>query len=267
MIPLILIAIAPVIMILLYVYYRDKHEKEPIGKLILSVVMGAVAVIPILIIEILMSIPSSWMQGYLQAGWDAFVVAAFTEEMFKFLVIMIFIWRSKHFNEPFDGIVYSVYVSLGFALVENILYVVGGGTSTALVRALTAVPAHATFAVVMGFYIGRAKYSKRHRGGLLFAALASAIVLHGIYDFILMSGVPWFLLVFIPFLIGMYIFGLKKLKQLSVISGEQLAQEKLEKDLLEAQQHEVTTYTGQEGSADPSDSNQTPDPPHRGFDA
>ncbi|HOY38655.1 MAG TPA: PrsW family glutamic-type intramembrane protease [Bacteroidales bacterium] len=219
MINLILIAFAPVILILFYVYYRDKYEKEPIGKLLLSVLFGALAVIPILITETILSFPASWMDGYLLAGWDAFVVAAFSEESFKFLVFIIFIWRSKHFNEHFDGIVYAVYISLGFALVENILYVVEGGASTALVRAISAVPAHAIFGVTMGYYLGRAKFDPAHRRRLILTAIFLPILLHGLYDFILMSGMPYFLIFFAVYLFVLYRLALKRMKQLSVLSG------------------------------------------------
>lgn len=222
---LLLISIAPVLMILLYIYYRDKHEKEPLKMLILSVLFGALAVIPILILEIILSIPAAWMAGYMKAGWEAFVVAAFSEELFKFLVIMIFIWRSKHFNEPFDGIVYAVYVSLGFALVENILYVIEGGATVALLRAITAVPAHAIFGIGMGYYLGLAKYQPAKRSRYISMALLFPILLHGVYDFILMSEMPFYIILFFAFVIGLYIFAFRHLKKMSVYSGKILSEE------------------------------------------
>jgi RsiW-degrading membrane proteinase PrsW (M82 family) len=155
------------------------------------------------------------MVGYLHAGWNAFVVAAFTEELFKFLFVMILIWRSKHFNEQFDGIVYAVYVSMGFAMVENVLYVLDGGLSTALVRAFTAVPAHAIFAVSMGYFLGRAKFNKTRRVTFLFAAIGMPILLHGLYDFILMSEMPMFLLFFLVYMVVLYRYGLRSMRTLS----------------------------------------------------
>ena len=215
---LILIALAPVVILLFYVYYRDKYDKEPIWLLILSFLSGAFIVIPVIFVERALSFPGSWMLGYLDAGWDAFVVAAFSEELFKFIAVIILIWWNKNFNERFDGIVYAVYVSMGFAMVENLLYVVNGGIDTALLRAITAVPAHAIFGITMGYYLGRAKFNKKKRGILLFAALAMPILVHGLYDFILMSEMPMFFLFFIVYMYVLYRLGFKRMKQLSDMS-------------------------------------------------
>jgi len=214
-IQLILIALAPAIMLMFYVNYRDKYDKEPAWLLILCVLAGAFTVIPILFIENLLSLPASWMRGYLNAGWNAFVVAAFTEELFKFIAVMLIVWRSKHFNEQFDGIVYAVYVSMGFAMVENVLYVMNGGIGVAFMRALTAVPAHAIFGVSMGYYIGRAKFIKEKQNVFLLTAIAMPILLHGLYDFILMSQMPFFLLFFVVYMYVLYRQGLKRMRQLS----------------------------------------------------
>ena len=214
-IKLILIAIWPAVLLLFYVNHRDKYDKEPKWLLILSVLAGAFSVLPIIFIERLLFLPASWMVGYAHAGWNAFVVAAFTEELFKFLFVLILIWRSKHFNEQFDGIVYAVYVSMGFAMVENVMYVLGGGMSTALARAFTAVPAHAIFAVSMGYFLGRAKFNEKRRATFLLAAIGMPILLHGLYDFILMSEMPMFLLFFLVYMFVLYRYGLRSMRVLS----------------------------------------------------
>jgi protease PrsW len=214
-IQLILIALAPAIMLLFYVNYRDKYDKEPAWLLILCVIAGAFTVIPILFIENLLSLPASWMRGYLNAGWNAFVVAAFTEELFKYIAVMLIVWRSRHFNEQFDGIVYAVFVSMGFAMVENVLYVMNGGLGVAFMRALTAVPAHAIFGISMGYYIGRARFNKEKRNVFLLIAIAMPIFLHGLYDFILMSQMPFFLLFFVVYMYVLYRQGLRRMRQLS----------------------------------------------------
>lgn len=212
---IILISFAPVVIILFYVYFRDKYEKEPVRLLLKALIAGAITVIPILFIETILSGFLTMEYGLLGALWHAFVVAGFTEESFKFLALFIVIWRNPNFNEKFDGIVYAVFVSLGFALVENIMYVVGFGIDVGLKRAWTAVPAHAIFGVTMGYYFGIAHMYRELRKSYLRKALLVPILLHGIYDFILMSGMPELMVLFLPFLIYLYIAGLKKMKVIS----------------------------------------------------
>ena len=212
---ILLASLAPVIIILLYIYFRDKHEKEPIRLLIKTLVMGAVIVLPIILVErLLLSIMPS-MGTVASAAYNAFLVAGFTEEIFKFLALYLLIWKSPSFNEQFDGIVYAVFVSLGFAAVENVMYVLDGGYHTAIVRAITAVPAHALFGVTMGYYFGIAHMYPELRKSYLLRALLIPIVLHGIYDFILMVEVDWLLTLFIIYVVYLYMSGIKKLKVLS----------------------------------------------------
>ncbi len=211
-------AIAPVFIIALYIYFRDKYEKEPLLLLAKALAVGMLTVIPILFVErFLMGImPPLGRVG--SAAYQAFFVAGGTEEAFKFLALYLLIWKSPSFNEQFDGIVYAVYVSLGFAAVENVMYVMDGGFETAALRALTAVPAHAIFGITMGYFFGIARRYEELRKGFMRRALLIPIVIHGIYDFILMVGIPWLLTLFIPYVIYLYIAGGKKLKILSEAS-------------------------------------------------
>jgi len=210
-----LASLAPVFIILFYIYFRDKYEKEPLGMLIKALLLGIVIVIPVIFVErMLMNLmPQSGKVA--AAAYHAFIVAGFTEELLKFLVLYMLVWESPSFNEKFDGIVYAVFVSLGFAGVENVLYVMDGGMQTALMRALTAVPAHAIFGIAMGYYLGTAHMYKELKSRYLARALLVPIILHGIYDFILMVEVGWLLLLFIPYVIVLYIMGMKKMKVLS----------------------------------------------------
>lgn len=212
---LFLMALAPVVIIASYIYYRDKYEKEPIWLLIKALIAGGLTVIPILFVEEFLMVFIDLFDGILRPAYNAFVVAAFSEELFKYLALMLLFWKSKEFNEKFDGIVYAVFISLGFAAVENILYVTDNGYSTGLIRAITAVPAHAIFGVTMGFYTGLAKFYKKERTQLLIKSLALPILLHGIYDFVLMAGNKWLFIVFVAFVAYLYIIGLKRLKKLS----------------------------------------------------
>jgi len=210
---LLLISIAPVIIILTYVYFRDKYEKEPVGMLLKGLFFGMVIVIPILVIEYLLMIPAEYMSGLGNAAYVSFVVAAATEEIFKFIAVFILIWRNKNFNEKFDGIVYAVFVSLGFALVENIFYVFEYGSQTGLGRALTSVPAHTFFGVFMGFYLGIAKFYPEKRSVALRMAIFIPILFHGIYDFLLLSENNVLLILFFPFMFVMWWLGFKRMKQ------------------------------------------------------
>lgn len=212
---LLIVALAPVVIIATYIYYRDKYEKEPIRLLLFALIVGGLTVIPILFLEQFLSSFTGLFYGLMAAAWKAFVVAAFSEELFKYIALYLLIWKSPEFNEKFDGIVYATYVSLGFAAVENVLYVMDGGLSTGLMRAITAVPAHAIFGITMGFYFGMAKFYEKQRANFKLKALAFPILLHGIYDFILFTGIEWLTIVFVGFVIFLYISGLKRMKELS----------------------------------------------------
>ena len=208
-------ALAPVFIILFYIYFRDRYEKEPVKLLIKAVLAGCLIVIPVIFIERFLMGWKPSMDKAVDAAYSAFLVAAFTEELFKFLALYLLIWKSPSFNEKFDGIVYAVFISLGFAAVENVMYVVEGGYQTAITRAITAVPAHALFGVMMGYYFGIARMYPELRSNYLLRAILVPILLHGIYDFILMIEIELLLLVFIPYLIYLYFMGFRKIKALS----------------------------------------------------
>ena len=212
---LLILSLAPVFVIAAYIYFRDKYEKEPLRLLIFALLSGALTVIPILLVESFLNNLGTGLPRFASAGWQAFVVAAFSEETFKYIALYLLIWKSPEFNEKFDGIVYAVYVSLGFAAVENILYVTGGGIETGISRAITAVPAHAIFGITMGFYFGMARFYELESAALRRKALLYPILLHGIYDFILFTGIAWLTVVFVAFLVYLYISGLKRIKELS----------------------------------------------------
>lgn len=208
---LLALALAPVLIILFYVYLRDNYEKEPIGILIVCLIIGLFISIPVIIVErLLVGLNQAYSlapMGLPQAAFGAFMVAALVEEFFKFLPMVLFIWNRPSFDERFDGIVYAVYISLGFAAIENVLYVLSAGKGVAILRMLTAVPAHAIFGITMGYYFGLAKFVPEKRRRYLFLALALPVTLHGTYNFILFSRVPILLLLFIPYMIWLYVRG------------------------------------------------------------
>ncbi|MFH4965585.1 PrsW family glutamic-type intramembrane protease [Gaetbulibacter sp. M235] len=184
---LILLAIAPVFLIIIYIYIKDKYEKEPKRLLLYNFLLGAIVSIIVTtvlyyLINIILPLPDDY--SIYQQFIKAFFVVGLTEEFSKYIIVRYYAQPKSVFNEPFDGIVYAVMVSMGFAATENISYVIQSGYQTALVRAFTAVPAHATFAILMGYYIGKAKFSK-NRIVLNLTGLLLAIIFHGAYDFFL----------------------------------------------------------------------------------
>lgn len=185
---LLALAMAPGLAIMIYIYWKDQFDREPRRLLIWAFFLGVLSVIPVFIIG----------NGFSAAGagisktepWKtafyAFIAVALTEEASKFFFVRRFLFTHKEFDEPFDGITYAVMVSMGFATLENILYVMQGGMQVALMRMVTAVPAHATFGVLMGYFMGLAKF-KKNGFFLNSAGLLAAMVFHGAYDFFLMQ--------------------------------------------------------------------------------
>ena len=184
------LAIAPGAAITLYVYWKDAHDKEPLHLLVKCFFLGVLCAIPAIILELSASklgIFNLHPQGYIwPAALHAFVVVAFSEELCKFVVLRWYAYPKADFNEPYDGIIYSVMISMGFATFENILYVLGGGFGVAILRMFLAVPAHATFAILMGYFVGLAKFQKNQWTWKAFGLLA-AILFHGAYDLFLMQ--------------------------------------------------------------------------------
>ncbi len=211
------IAIAPVIVILTYLYYRDKYNKEPIWLLLFLLCAGMFSVLPVLGMGGVTDYVGHrfGVKGLYKAGFRAFIQAGFVEEFFKFLFVFFIVWWNRHFDEKFDGIIYAVYVSMGFALVENILYVSSYGIETGLWRIITAVPAHGIFGISMGYYLGHAKFSTKLKPLYLALAFIVPWLLHGFYDFVLMADIPWLLIVFVVYLIFMYIYGFRRIRDFS----------------------------------------------------
>ena len=184
---LLFLAIAPVTIVILYIYFKDKFEKEPIGFLFKNFLLGAT--LSIILTAILGSvgsrlIPLNNETSIIQQFLQAFIVVALVEGFSKYIIVRFYAQRNKEFNEPFDGIVYAVMVSMGFAALENVLYVFQYGFATGIIRAFTAVPAHATFGILMGYFMGKAKFSD-NKVILNLTGLFLATLFHGAYDFFL----------------------------------------------------------------------------------
>lgn len=184
------LAVAPGIAIMLAIYALDQRNREPLGLLVRCFLLGVLSVALPLFVQTVAAI-KGWSPsggGLLQTALYAFLIVGLSEEGGKYLALRYFAYPKKAFDEPFDGIVYSVMIGMGFATAENISYVYQFGMATGWARMFISVPAHACFAVLMGYYTGLAKFIPQHRGTLLFTGLFWAVVFHGAFDFFLFLG-------------------------------------------------------------------------------
>ena len=190
---LLVLAIAPGIAICLFIYFKDLYNKEPLIWLIVSFILGMLSVIPAFVAETLFTNPviEYFAKGIKATAAVAFIVVGLSEEGSKFLVLRYSAYNRKSFDDPFDGIVYSVVISMGFATLENIGYVMQHGMATGIVRMFLSVPAHASFGVLMGYYVGLAKFNPAKKIYYFFLALFWAVVFHGAFDFFLLLGKTW----------------------------------------------------------------------------
>lgn len=184
-------ALLPVAVILWYVFKKDAYP-EPPHVVWTTFGLGVLTLVPLMYFFGLVGWAlSDFENPFLYAFGAAFLEAAVPEEFLKWCVLFFYAYRHDAFDEPMDGIVYGVAASLGFAAIENILYVSDGDYELVLIRALTAVPSHAMDGVIMGFYLGIAKALPNQRGEYIFKSLAVPVVLHGLYDYPLMLLDPW----------------------------------------------------------------------------
>ena len=219
-----LAAVLPAIFLLRYIYRMDRVEKEPPALLRSLLIRGvAAALVSILLEYVGRSILSSFLDVSSPAYTIllAFLVVAVVEEGTKFAFLKRRTWRDPNFNFRFDGIVYAVFVSLGFAAFENINYVLGYGLTVALPRAVLAIPAHMGFAVFMGLFYGRAKlreHEGNNRGKVanLWAGYLAAVALHGLYDTCVMIGNVLATVAFVAFIVVMYIIVIRLIKKESM---------------------------------------------------
>jgi RsiW-degrading membrane proteinase PrsW (M82 family) len=208
---LLALALGPGISVCLYVYWRDKFEKEPLGLIVKCFMFGIVALVPAVALEFLGNqLGFGVSRDAVMTLFFTFVVIGGSEEFSKFLVLRYYAYRKSDFNEPYDGITYSIMISMGFASAENVVYVFGGSTSegvdTALIRMFTAIPAHAIFAILMGYFVGLAKF-KMGNHFLSITGLLAAAAFHGAYDFFLMYKIHPAMIVGagVSLLIGVYL--------------------------------------------------------------
>jgi protease PrsW len=207
MLVLISAGIAPGLALLSYFYLKDEFEMEPISTVIKAFLYGAVLVFPIMFVQYVFeaeqAIPYVWMK--------AIVFAGLLEEFMKWFMLYFAIYQHVDFTEPYDGIVYGISVSLGFATAENILFLLANGIEFAFGRALLPVSSHAMFGIIMGYYLGKGKFSNGRKVWWLLLSIVIPFILHSFYDLILLTQTKW-LFYIVPFMLFLWWLGLRKAK-------------------------------------------------------
>ncbi len=219
---MILLAVAPSIALITFILLHDRYDKEPFGMLAKVFFFGMLSSIPILVAEILMS-RYNFFSGLLGVAIQAFIVVGLTEEFFKRLVVVKTALFHEEFNEKLDGIVYCAMASLGFATVENVLYVIQFSSlepSIWLMRAFLSVPTHMLLGIIMGYYLGLSRFGPDKGNTVLNykKALIIPAVLHGAYDFVLMAGFDNYIYFFIPIVITLWVLGMVMLRKFTKAS-------------------------------------------------
>ncbi|MRX71024.1 intramembrane metalloprotease PrsW [Bacillus lacus] len=213
MLAIISAGIAPGLALLSYFYLRDKYETEPVSMVIRAFIFGVLLVFPIMFLQYVIELE----QVFSNPAVHIFFTYGFLEEFFKWFILFYTIYQHVQFSEHYDGIVYSVAVAMGFATFENILYLFANGIEHAFGRAMLPVSSHALFGVVMGYYLGKSKFSeKKDRPKWLFLSLFIPFLLHGTYDLILYLYHHW-LFIILPFMVFLWWFGLRKARKANVI--------------------------------------------------
>ena len=237
---LVIMALLPAVVLCVYVFKKDRVEKEPIGLLLSLLLWGALSCFPAAGIEgmledVIYSVTSnSGINTYYFVKY--FFGVAFVEEAVKFSVLVFITRKNKSFNSLFDGLIYSVFVSLGFAALENVFYVLDYGFTTAVMRAFLSVPGHMFFAVMMGYHYsmwhifdktaqverelkaaGRISPDAREysSGGSIALCLIVPVIAHGLYDFCCMMDSRWATLALLTFVVFMYVHCFGKIKRMS----------------------------------------------------
>lgn len=233
---LIFISVVPVILLCKYIYSKDRNKESP--KLLKKLFVGGVlsTFLTLLLSFLLEKIFPIFAQDPENLNLfvlfiNVFFGIALVEEFSKWIVTYFLSYKSKEFDEIYDMIVYSTFVALGFACLENILYVVSSGFLTGIIRALLAVPSHACDGVLMGYYLGLAKQSEiNNRKDLkqknIFLSIFIPFLVHGLYDYCLFSRNIYFLFVFLAFVIYIYILAINKIKRMSSINSKMFYENK-----------------------------------------
>ncbi|MBW4082857.1 glutamic-type intramembrane protease PrsW [Paenibacillus sp. S150] len=201
-------AVAPGLALLTFFYLKDKYDQEPFHMVLKVFLLGLLIVFPIMIIQ------RGLVLGLNGGPYvDSFLISSGVEECLKWFVLYHMIYNHTEFDEPYDGILYAVAISLGFATIENVMYAWYSHASlgSMFMRALLPVSGHAMFGVVMGYHMGRAKFSGGVKTrGRLFISLLLPWLWHGIYDFILSTMTNTWIWFIVPLMAVLWYGGMGK---------------------------------------------------------
>ncbi len=219
---LLFLALLPGILIIIFVIRKDKVEKEPLSLIIKLLIFGCLSCVPAVFLENFVSAfgPGGKEGDVAYSLYTAFVVAGLCEELCKYALLRLGTWRNRSFNYRFDGIVYGTAVAIGFALLENVLYVAEGGISVAVSRGLMSVPLHAFCGVFMGIFYGAAKKDsitgqRSKSAGNSFMAFFIPFLIHGVYDFLAFMQTGGTTIALLAFVVAMYFVGVKYINKYS----------------------------------------------------
>lgn len=207
MLALLSAGIAPAFALMSFFYLKDRFT-EPLHLILRNVIYGAILVFPIMFMQYALQAEGIGNGDFVQS----FFTIALMEEFFKWFIFVYTIYHHTAFDAHYDGIVYAVAISLGFATVENFLYLFSNGIEYAFSRALFPVSSHALFGVIMGYYLGKAKMKPLHKKMNLALALLLPFLLHGTYNYILKKVTSDWLILLIPFMIFLWIVALRRVK-------------------------------------------------------
>ncbi|KAB8138357.1 intramembrane metalloprotease PrsW [Gracilibacillus oryzae] len=209
MFTLITAGLAPVFALLSFFYLKDEYELEPVMSIFKTFLYGALLVFPIMFIQY-----AFMEEGLAEISFvRSYLIYGLLEEFFKWFIFLFTTYKYSKFSNVYDGIVYGVSISLGFATVENLLYLFAHGIEYAFSRAIFPVSSHALFGVIMGYYMGRARFKSNRSSFHLFLAFLIPTLLHGTYDFILVTITRTWVYCLVPFMIALWLYGLRKVKK------------------------------------------------------
>lgn len=220
---LIAAAVIPAAFLLVRVYQLDRLEKES-PRLLWSLVKAGIfsSLIALVLEKVFISLLNSYVPR--DSEWFRillyFVIVGISEEGAKYFMLRRTSWNTPEFNCLYDGIVYAVFVSLGFALWENISYVLHYGFANAVIRAVTAIPGHASFGVFMGLFYSASKMFEiqgdTQRSNLYsFIAILIPVLIHGAYDYIATLQTDSANVYFIAFIAVLFIVSIRLIKEFS----------------------------------------------------
>ena len=221
---LLFIASLPIILMCMYIYKKD-YDKEPSYLLKKLFIYGALSIVPIIILELLTSkISVLDTKNFLSLFINVFICVGLIEEGAKWVIVNKSVYNDIEFNHAYDAIVYCVFASLGFALIENILYVYQEGITIGLLRAITTIPAHTFNGVLMGYFLGLSKsddINKKYNDSKhnMFLSLFIPVLTHTIYDYLIFLEDLRAVILFFIFVIIMYIIIFKIVKNISLIKN------------------------------------------------